>query len=299
MFRNALSVCSSEREVGAWGLLPCKQPCQESHARAITVLACLQCRDVLNVLGMYPGDPGPPGGDSAGVVVAAGPGVTHLRPGDAVFGLAAGSMGSHVHAHAQTVVRMPPHLGFEAAASCPTVFITVDSAFRQSAGVRPGDRVLVHAAAGGVGLAAIQMVAALGGTTVATAGSPNKRGLARLLGVQQVLGSRDTVFVSELAELGGATVVLNSLTGSGMVAGSLAALGAGGRFVEISKRDIWSAARVAQGEQVGPCSLLRLARPCCCSFCVALSTACLPPSASQGAPTCATRWLPWTSCRRP
>ena len=206
------------------------------------------CRDLLNVLGMYPGDPGPPGADSSGVVVAAGPDVSHLRPGDAVFGLAAGSLGSHVHAHAETVVPMPPNLSFEELASCPTVFITVDTAFRQAAGVRPGDRVLVHAAAGGVGLAAIQMVATLGGTTVATAGSPNKRALARELGVQQVLGSRDTSFVSELAELGGATVVLNSLTSSGMVAGSLATLGAGGRFVEISKRDIWSGARVAQGE---------------------------------------------------
>ena len=197
---------------------------------------------------MYPGDPGPPGGDCSAVVVAAGPGVAHLQPGDAVFGLAAGSLGSHVHCHAQTVVPMPANLSFEEAASCPTVFITVDSAFRQMAAVRPGDRVLVHAAAGGVGLAAIQMVAALGGTTLATAGSPNKRALVRAAGAQQVLGSRDTAFVSEAAELGGASVVLNSLTSSGMVAGSLAALGAGGRFVEISKRDIWSAARVAQGE---------------------------------------------------
>ena len=63
-----------------------------------------------------------------------------------------------------------------------------------------------------------------------------------------VLGSRDTQFVSEITELGGASVVLNSLTSSGMVAGSLAALQPGGRFVEISKRDIWSAARVAQGK---------------------------------------------------
>ena len=62
-----------------------------------------------------------------------------------------------------------------------------------------------------------------------------------------VFGSRDTLFVSEISELGGASVFLNSLTSSGMVAGSLAALRPGGRFVEISKRDIWSAARVAQG----------------------------------------------------
>ena len=143
---------------------------------------------------------------------------------------------------------MPANLSFEEAATTPTVFITVDSAFRQAAGVGPGDRVLVHAAAGGVGLAAMQLIDALGATTLATAGSSDKRALVRALGVQRVLGSRDTAFASEAAQLGGVDVVLNSLTSAGMVAGSLAALGLGGRFVEISKRDLWSAARVAQGE---------------------------------------------------
>ena len=263
------------------------------------------CRDLLNVLGMYPGDPGPPGGDCSGVVAAVGSNVTALRPGDAVFGLAGGSLGSHVHTHGQTgealggamscistyqartcvqqssiapsdaprttsshahvpppfshvlgcsaVVPVPANLSFEEAATCPTVFITVDSAFRQAAAVQPGERVLMHAAAGGVGLAAIQMVAALGGTVVATAGSPNKRALVRSLGAQIVLGSRDTTFAAELAELGGASVVLNSLTSAGMVAGSLAAMTLGARFVEISKRDIHSAKRIAQGEQNAAC----------------------------------------------
>ena len=197
---------------------------------------------------MYPGDPGPPGADSSGVVLDVGSGVTALKPGDAVFGLAAGSLGSHVHTPAATLAPMPSNLTFEGAATAPTVFITVDTAFRHAAAVRPGERVLVHAAAGGVGLAAIQVVESLQGTTIATAGSPNKRALVRQLGVREVLGSRDTVFASEAGELGGADVVLNSLTSSGMVAGSLAALSSGGRFVEISKRDIWSAARVAQGE---------------------------------------------------
>ena len=130
----------------------------------------------------------------------------------------------------------------------PTVFVTVDTSIHQLAAATPADRVLVHAAAGGVGLAAMQVIARAGATAVATAGSPNKRALLRTLGARNVLGSRDTAFASELAELGGASVVLNSLTSAGMVAGSLAALSPGGRFVEISKRDIWSAARVAQGE---------------------------------------------------
>lgn len=160
------------------------------------------CRDVLNVLGMYPGDPGPPGGDCAGVVLRG-----HVRhgdtviagPGDAVFGLAAGSLGSHVIASSKTVVPMPPSVTFEEAATMPTVFITVDTALHRIAALAPGHRVLVHAAAGGVGLAAMQLIQAVGAAALATAGSPAKRALLRSLGAQHVVSSRDTAFASELA----------------------------------------------------------------------------------------------------
>ena len=219
-------------------------------------LSRLPCRDVLNVLGMYPGDPGPPGGDFAGIVSRGGGG---LQAGEAVFGLAAGSLGNFVHASAMTLVPMPSLVTFEEASSMPTVFITVDTALNQLAAITSSDAVLVHAAAGGVGLAAMQVIQASGATALATAGSSNKREMLRGLGATHVVGSRDTQFVSEISELGGASIVLNSLTSSGMVAGSLAALRPGGRFVEISKRDIWSAARVAQGEQGGAASLFRIA----------------------------------------
>jgi NADPH:quinone reductase-like Zn-dependent oxidoreductase/acyl carrier protein len=199
-------------------------------------------RDVLNVLGMYPGDPGAPGGDCSGVVVSSGSSL--LRPGRAVFGLAEGSLGSHVTASAQTLVPMPTHISYEAAATMPTVFITVDMVLNKAAALRPGERVLVHAAAGGVGLAALQVVSSVGATAVATAGSPFKRSLLRSLGVSAVVGSRDSVFVGPVSCLGGVDVVLNSLTSPGMVGGSLAVLRQGGRFVEIGKRDIWVPAAV-------------------------------------------------------
>jgi NADPH:quinone reductase-like Zn-dependent oxidoreductase len=265
-------------------------------------------RDVLNVLGMYPGDPGAPGGDCAGIVIAVGSPVTGSVPslavGQPVFGLAAGSLGSHVLASGQTLVPLPASLSFEAAASMPTVFVTVDAALHQSAAMQPGERVLVHAAAGGVGLAAVQVIQAAGATAVATAGSPAKRSLLHSLGVQHVLGSRDTSFVSEAAQLGGADIVLNSLTSSGMVAGSLAALGVGGRFVEISKRDIWSAARIAQGKWLaasGSCcrgcnaiSRLHLSRsPLTVYTCMEL----LLPACPQSALMWPTLWWLLTSCR--
>jgi NADPH:quinone reductase-like Zn-dependent oxidoreductase len=223
---------------------------------------------VLNVLGMYPGDPGPPGGDCAGVVVEAGPsedGHPVLQVGQAVFGLAAGSLGSHVVASAKTVVPLPALLSFEEAATMPTVFITVDAALIQAANMQPTSRVLVHAAAGGVGLAAMQLVAATGAVPLATAGSAVKRSLLSSLGVQHLASSRDLTFVETFAELGGgADIVLNTLTSPGMVAGSLATLSQGGRFVEISKRDIWSAARIAQGDSSSRhCSAARFSAPAC------------------------------------
>ena len=202
------------------------------------------------MLGMYPGDPGPPGGDCAGVVVAAGrpvPGGPSHTIGQAVFGLASGCLGSHVLASAHTLVPMPWCLSFEAASTMPTVFVTVDAALHQAARMQRGERVLVHAAAGGVGLAAVQIINASGATALATAGGPAKRGLLRSLGVGHMASSRDLEFVDTFAPLGGADIVLNTLTSSGMVAASLAALGSGGRFVEISKRDIWSRARMLQG----------------------------------------------------
>ena len=208
----------------------------------------LNFRDVLNVLGMYPGDPGPPGADCAGVIMAVGPAVAtsitvvspSFRVGDAVFGIAPGSLGSCVATSISNLVHMPTHLGFHEAATVPTVMVTGQVALIQAAQVSAGDTVLVHAAAGGVGLAAIQLLHALGATVIATAGSAQKRAVLHQLGVKHVVSSRLTQFVAEVAQLGGVDVVLNSLTSAGMVAASMTVLRPGGRFIEISKRDIWA-----------------------------------------------------------
>ena len=262
-----------------------------------SLTSALHCRDVLNVLGMYPGDPGPPGGDCAGVVVATGPplpGHPELAVGTPVFGLAAGSLGSHVHSSTKTIVQLPANLSFEAAATMPTVFVTVDAALRHAAATQAGDRVLVHAAAGGVGLAAVQVIQAAGAQALASAGSPAKRALLRNLGVAHLGSSRDCSFAEGFAQLGGADVVLNTLTSPGMVSGSLAALNIGGRFVEISKRDIWSAARVAQGE----CQWRAHCWPLQYYLCDMHSMR--PPqnmSPLQSDTMLHTRWLPSTSCQ--
>ena len=169
-------------------------------------------RDVLNVLGMYPGDPGPPGSDCAGVVLAVGDNVSHLKAGDSVFGLAHGCLGTAVSGPAQMVVPMPPSVSYAEAATIPTVFTTVHIAFNVASKLQEGQRVLIHASAGGVGLAGIQVAKIVGAEVISTAGGPSKRGLLHSLGVQHVVGSRDTKFADEVCLLGGADVVLNTLT---------------------------------------------------------------------------------------
>ncbi|KAF5835047.1 hypothetical protein DUNSADRAFT_7991, partial [Dunaliella salina] len=139
----------------------------------------LNFRDVLNVLGMYPGDPGDPGGDCSGVVVG---GAGHA-PGTPVFGLAVGSLGTCVHCSPLTMVPLPPGcVSFEEAATMPTVFSTVHMVLSSATALAAGEAVFLPAAAGGVGLAALQLARAQGAKLVATAGSPSKRALLRGLG---------------------------------------------------------------------------------------------------------------------
>eukprot|EP00889_Picochlorum_renovo_P002063 jgi/Picre1/29093/NNA_004486.t1 len=203
-------------------------------------------RDVLNVLGMYPGDPGPPGGDCAGTIIES-PAGSNLKVGQHVFGLAAGSLGSHVLASSKTLVPKPDNVSFASAATMPTVFVTVDAVLHRAASITSNDKVLIHAAAGGVGLAALQVVKAAGATIVATAGNPSKRNLLRTLGVGHTATSRDLSFVETFMEsVGSVDIALNTLTSAGFVAATLSLSNLGARVVEISKRDIWPAQRILQ-----------------------------------------------------
>jgi len=208
----------------------------------------LNFKDVLNALGLYPGDAGPLGGECAGEVVALGEGVTGLRVGDAVLALAAGSFGTYVTTAGEFVVRKPDFLSFEAAAALPIPFLTASYTLRHLGRLSAGDRVLIHAAAGGVGLAAVQLAQRAGAEIFATAGSPAKRAFLQELGVQHVYNSRSLDFAAEImADTGGRGVdlVLNSLADE-FVAHSLSVLAQGGRFLEIGKRGILTMEQAAQ-----------------------------------------------------
>ncbi|BBY01723.1 type I polyketide synthase [Mycobacterium seoulense] len=208
--------------------------------------AGLNFRDVLNVLGLYPGDPGLIGGDFSGVVTEVGPGVAGFEVGQRVFGFMQGAFASRINVPAQLLAPVPHDVGAVAAATIPAAALTARLAF-DWAQLRPGDRVLIHAASGGVGLAAIQMAQQHGATVFATA-STYKRATLRKLGVEHVYDSRTTDFADQiLADTDGAgvDVVLNSLTNEGFVEATVRATARNGRFAEIAKRDIWTHAQMA------------------------------------------------------
>ena len=218
----------------------------EGYVQVRVEAAGLNFRDVLNVLGLYPGDPGLIGGDFCGTVTELGAGVTGFEVGQRVFGTMQGAFATRINVPAQLLAPVPDGIGAVAAATIPAAALTTRLAF-DWAKVGPGDRVLVHAASGGVGLAAIQIAQQCGATVFATA-SAYKRATLRAMGVEHVYDSRSTDFADQiLADTGGVgvDVVLNSLTNEGFIAATVRATAQGGRFAEIAKRDIWTREEMA------------------------------------------------------
>ncbi len=183
--------------------------------------------------------------ECAGIVTAVGDGV-ELRPGDRVMAFAPAALASEVVTAAHAVVRLPERLTFAEAATVPVAFLTVVYALGHVARLERGERVLIHGAAGGVGLAAVQYAQARGAEVFATAGSHAKREVLRQLGCDHVLDSRSLAFAEEVRRLtdgAGVDVVLNSLAGEAMER-SLALLSPFGRFLELGKRDFFENTRV-------------------------------------------------------
>ncbi|AZQ34043.1 SDR family NAD(P)-dependent oxidoreductase [Streptomyces cyaneochromogenes] len=211
--------------------------------------AALNYHDVMAVTGLVRPPQAPPGLDAepiglecAGTVVAVGAGVERVAVGDRVACPTLGCYGSHVRVRADRVMPVPDGMDFTEAATLPTVFLTVQHALDHQARLRCGETVLVHGAAGGVGLAALQYARHVGARVIATAGTPGKRDLLRLLGVEHVLDSRTLRFADEvdaITEGRGVDVVLNSLAGEAMERG-LRVLAPHGRFVELGKRDFFA-----------------------------------------------------------
>ncbi|WP_322619943.1 type I polyketide synthase [Streptomyces acidicola] len=221
-----------------------RRPLGPGEVRVAMRAAGVNFRDVLNVLGMYPGDAGRMGLEGAGVIVETGPGVDRLAVGDRVMGMLDAAFGPTAVADARTLAPMPKGWTYEQAASVPIVFLTAYYALVDLAGLQEGESVLIHAAAGGVGMAAVQLARHLGAEVYATA-SEGKWPAVRELGVDadRVASSRTTEFEHHF-RADGVDVVLDSLAGE-FVDASLRLLRPGGRFVEMGKTDIREAGVVA------------------------------------------------------
>ena len=205
----------------------------------------LNFHDVLVGMGLV--DVGMPlGGEMCGRVLEVGEGVTEFSEGDRVVGFAPGAFSPEVVTSAELLGPAPEGYPAAALATLPVVFVTAALAFEFGA-PPPGGAVLVHAGAGGVGHAAIRLARAAGFRVFATASAP-KHDYVRSLGAEGVFDSRSPSFGKPLLAAtkgAGVRMVLNSLTGEGFIEASLSCLADGGRFVEIGKRGIWSAAEMA------------------------------------------------------
>ncbi|HEU5469701.1 MAG TPA: SDR family NAD(P)-dependent oxidoreductase [Actinophytocola sp.] len=232
-------------------LVACPQvlePLAAGEVRIQVRAAGLNFRDPLIALGVIEG-PEVQRGEGSGVVLEVGPGVTRLAPGDHVLGFINGSFGSVAVADHQVLRPMLPEWTFEQAASVPITFLTAWYGLHELAEVGPGDVVLVHAAAGGVGIAAVQLAKHLGAEVFGTA-SPGKWDTLRALGLDDdhIASSRTVEFEQRFLETTGGRgvdVVLDSLSGE-FVDASLRLMPRGGRFLEIGKTDIRDPEWVAQ-----------------------------------------------------
>ncbi|QTD95928.1 type I polyketide synthase [Streptomyces cyanogenus] len=225
---------------------PGAAPLAEGQVRVSVRAAGVNFRDVMITLGMYPGEAAL-GGEGAGVVVEVGPGVTGLAPGDRVMGLLEHGFGPLAVTDRRKLVRIPGEWSFPQAASVPIAFLTAYYGLHDLAGLRAGQLVLVHAATGGVGSAAVQLARHWGAEVYGTA-SPGKWDALRADGFTEdhLASSRDLGFRDRFrATTGGrgVDVVLDSLAGE-FVDATLELLPRGGTFLEMGKTDIRDAAEV-------------------------------------------------------
>src|SRR6185437_3351821 len=186
-----------------------------------TLQASLNFSDVTKVMGLYPGlipgEPIPLGNEAAGRVTAVGRDVTEFKIGDEVIALTpsmrtTGMMASSVSVPAELAVRKPARLSMEEAASVAVVYLTAYWSLVEQARIRKGEWLLIHAGAGGVGLAAIEIAKWAGANIIATVGSKEKEEYLRSLGVQHVLNSRSLTFAAGVMEITGdrgVDIVLN------------------------------------------------------------------------------------------
>ena len=231
------------------GLRPSlRTPLLPGQVRLKVHAAGLNFRDVLLTLGMYPGTGVALGAECAGVIVEVSSAVTGFKTGDRVYGYVTASLATEATAWASHIAHLPQDTEMEVAAGLGVAYLTALYGLYRLANLAGGQRVLIHAAAGGVGLAAVELARQRGAEVFATAGSAEKREFLKRRGVAHVFDSRSLDFAEQvlLASGGrGVDIVLNSLAGD-FIPTSLRTVARGGCFLELGKRDVWSAEAIAK-----------------------------------------------------
>ncbi|GAX42273.1 polyketide synthase [Tolypothrix sp. NIES-4075] len=178
--------------------------------------------------------------ECSGKITALGAGVTDWKIGDEVITFGSSCFSKFITTPANLVALKPPHLTLEEAATIPVSFATAYYSLIKAGRLCQGESVLIHSAAGGVGMAAVQIAQWVKAEIFATAGNDEKREFLRSQGIKHVMNSRSVDFAEEVIKLTdgkGVDVVLNSLGGE-FISKSLAVLARHGRFLEIGQRDI-------------------------------------------------------------
>jgi phthiocerol/phenolphthiocerol synthesis type-I polyketide synthase C len=223
-------------------------PLEAGQLRVDVKATGLNFRDVMYTLGLLSdeaienGFAGPTLGlEFSGVVTEVAEGVEGYAIGDAVVGFGPASFSRRVITTPNAISHIPEGISFEAASTIPSTFFTVYYALHYLGRLEPGEKILIHGAAGGVGIAAIQVARWIGAEIYATAGSDSKRDFLKMMGVDHIYDSRSLTYAEEiLFETGGrgVDVVLNSLAGEA-INQNLRVLKPFGRFLELGKRDFY------------------------------------------------------------
>lgn len=222
---------------------------QSDQVEVRVVAAGLNFSDVLKAMGVYPGlDGAAPviGGECVGYVTAIGDDVDSVEVGQRVIAFGPGTFGTHLGTIADLVVPIPDTLPDHEAATFGVAYLTAWHSLCEVGRLSPGERVLIHSATGGVGMAAVSIAKMVGARIYTTAGSDAKRQMLSELGVEYVGDSRSVEFADEILELTdgyGVDIILNSLAGEAIQRG-VQILAPGGRFIEIGKKDVYADANL-------------------------------------------------------
>ncbi len=236
-----------------WRGLEAAPSLDPEHIQIRPLATGLNFRDVMYAMGMLSDEAvehgfagATLGMELSGVVERVGKQVKNFRVGDEVISFAPASFSTRVITATTATAHKPKSWSHAQAATIPTTFFTVYYSLYHLARLQPNERILIHGAAGGVGLAAIQYAESIGAEIFATAGTDEKRTFVKMMGADHVMDSRSMNFADQIMEITdgqGVDVILNSLSGEAIWR-NLAILRPFGRFLELGKRDFYENSKI-------------------------------------------------------